>query len=88
MTCTCDCHDTSGHRINRRARIGARLVELRAQIPEVEKQARRTPPKTLVAEKQKVERAKALLPYLVIEHDALTAELAGLFTSAAEEKKP
>lgn len=86
MTCTCACHDTPGHRINRRARIGARLVELLRQINETEKRARKTPPKTLTAERAKVEEAKAMLPRLVAERDALNAELAGL--NESEGQKP
>jgi hypothetical protein len=86
MSCACECHNTVGHRINRRASIGARLVELRDRIQETEKQARRTPPKTLVAEKQRVENAKATLPFLHAERDALLVELAGLAPGVANPR--
>lgn len=85
MSCDCTCHDTPGRRINRRASIGARLVELLRQINETEKQARRTPPKTLVAERAKVERAKVMLPILLAERDALNAESALLSPSTPEK---
>lgn len=47
--------------INRRATLGARVVYLRERIPALEKAARKTPPKTLKAEKEKVEVAKVEL---------------------------
>lgn len=59
--CTCNCPPTRGEIINRRAATGAEVVALRARIPELEKQARKTPPKTLVAERAKVEAAKEAL---------------------------
>lgn len=71
MICTCPCHTFSGHLINRRASLGARLVALRERLPEIEKLARRTPPKTLLAEWSKVQVAKLAAP-------ALRAELAAL----------
>ena len=57
---------------------GARLVTLRTLIAETEKTARKTPPKTLVAEKERVATAKVTLPLLVAECVALTAEQAML----------
>lgn len=83
MSCGCPCCNTAGHRINRRARIGARLVELRDRIQEAEKMSRKTPPKTLRGQWRLVESAKALLPLLVAERDALLVERAGLEPSAA-----
>lgn len=78
MSCTCECHNTRGHRINRKATIGARLVTLRTLISETEKTARKTPPKTLFSERIKVENAKGILAMLVAERDALTSEQAML----------
>lgn len=75
MTCSCACHDTPGHRINRRAWIMAQIVALRARIPEVEKHARKTPAKTLVTECRKVETAKLYLPKLREELATFEAEL-------------
>jgi hypothetical protein len=91
VRCTVKCPKckSNGHRINRRATIGARLVELLRQINETEKQARKTPAKTLVAERRKVEDAKAILPYLLAERDAMNAELAGLTVlSPSNPEKP
>ncbi len=53
---------TLGHRINARATLGARMVVLRALVPELEKTARKTPPKTLHAEVRRVEAARRALP--------------------------
>lgn len=55
---------TRGERINRKASIGAEIVRLKAQIPGVEKQARKTPAKTMKAEWEKVRAAQASLPVL------------------------
>jgi len=87
MTCTCSCHDTPGHRINRRASIGARLVELREQIPEVEKLARSTPPKTLLAARARVDSAKLALPRLYAERDKLNDEMTALTYVAGEKTR-
>jgi len=63
--CTCNgaclCHvvvPDCGRMINQWASLGAQIVQLNARIPELEKLSRRTPPKTLVEEKKKVEAAK------------------------------
>ena len=50
-----------GEIINRRATLGARVTELRARIPELEKAARKTPAKTMHAERAKVARAVVAL---------------------------
>lgn len=50
-----------GKAVNRARYLASQILSVRAQILELEKQARKTPPKTLVAEKQKVELAKRLL---------------------------
>jgi len=67
----CSCTPTRGDYINRRASTGAQLVALRARIPELEKQARKTPPKTLLSEWIKVRVAKVQL-------DKARADLAAL----------
>lgn len=82
MTCTCECHNTIGHRINRGATLRARLVELDLRIPEVEKTARRTPPKTLTTEWIRVENAKRSLPRMRKERENLLDELASMKESA------
>lgn len=66
---------TTGQKINYKASLRARLTEYRARIPELEKLSRKTPPKTLVAEKTRVEAAKAALPLLLNEIRALEEEL-------------
>lgn len=57
----CSCTPTRGDIINQRASTGAQVVVLRAHVPELEKLARRTPPKTLATERAKVEAAKGAL---------------------------
>lgn len=59
MTCTCP--PSPGDLINRRCYLGAQIVQLKAQLVELEKLARKTPPKTLVAERRKVDAAKAVI---------------------------
>lgn len=49
------------HPTNTRARLGAEIVQLRERITELEKLARKTPPKTLLVEVERVKRAKAEL---------------------------
>jgi hypothetical protein len=78
MTCTCECHNTRGHRINRKATVGARLVSLATVIAETEKLARKTPPKTLFAERIRVENAKGILAKLLAERATLLEEQATL----------
>lgn len=78
MTCTCSCHDTPGHRINRRATVAARLVEINSLIPVVEKDSKRTPPKNLREAWAKVEAAKEYLPRLLAARDEFEKELATL----------
>ena len=52
---------TPGERINRRADLGSRIVTLREQIRSLEKLARKTPPRTLLAEVARVAEAKRRL---------------------------
>lgn len=53
-----------GQTINRRALLGSQIVQLKTNIPEVEKLSRKTPPKTLKKEWEKVHAAIELLPKL------------------------
>jgi hypothetical protein len=57
----CSCPPTRGEMINRRARLGSEMLRLREQIPVLEKLSRKTPPRTLPAERERVERAKGAL---------------------------
>lgn len=82
MICDCACHDTRGHRINRRATLGMLVTNLHQRIPELEKLARKTPPKTLLSEVRKVEAAKLCLPQLRTELETLEKELNTLKASA------
>lgn len=50
-----------GRRINRRAWLGSQVVTLRERIPALEKAARKTPPRTLIAERRKVAEARVAL---------------------------
>lgn len=51
----------AGRTINRRAYVGAQIVQLKAQLAELEKLARKTPAKTLTAEVAKVVNAKSTI---------------------------
>lgn len=62
VNCGCDPPvESVGRAINRCAWLGSQLAALRDRIPQLEKQARKTPPKTLASEWEKVRQAKALL---------------------------
>ena len=62
VNCGCDPNvETRGHRINRAASLGCHVIQLRAQLIELEKLARKTPPKTLLAEVARVAQAKATI---------------------------
>lgn len=76
----CSCPPTRGQIINRRAWLGSQIHALRSQIPDLEKQSRRTPPKTLVAERQKVEAAKIALADALVRLPLLEAEYNDLRT--------
>lgn len=62
---------TLGEIINQRAYAGSQLVALRERLPDLEKLARKTPPRTLVAEKARVEAAKLALPAARLELETL-----------------
>lgn len=76
----CNCPPTLGQIINRRSYLGSQIVQLRERVRELEKTARKTPPKTLLAERVRVEQAKVSL---VVARDLLAkceteyAELGG-----------
>lgn len=67
-----------GRYINEHATIGMRLTQLRAELPEVEKQARKTPRKDLLDEVAKVHNARARVPNIKREIASLETEHAGL----------
>jgi hypothetical protein len=62
--------------------LGSKIVEMRVRLPELEKQARKTPPKTLLTEVAKVKQAKESLKLckeqlesLEIEHKSIREHL-------------
>jgi small-conductance mechanosensitive channel len=76
----CNCPPTIGQIINRRAWLGSQLVSMRTRVQELEKLARKTPPKTLLAERVRVEQAKFALVAareLVAQYEAEYAQLGG-----------
>lgn len=70
--------------INRWAYCGAQIVSLQERIPELEKQARKTPPKTLVQEWEKVKLAQEYLPKLRASLDAYVDERKHLYQQLVE----
>lgn len=64
----------NGQILNRYSLLGATIVRLNEQIPQVAKQARKTPPKHLRVEREKVEQAKRQLPRLIAELAAAKIE--------------
>ena len=69
---------TRGEVINRAAYLGSQIVQLKARIPELEKLARKTPPKTLLAERARVQQARLSLGTactLLVAHEAEHARL-------------
>lgn len=73
-----------GLKINRRAYLGSRLVQLRERIPELEKEARKTPPRTDAKRVKAVESAKTSLEAARAERDATEREYARLVASLKE----
>lgn len=63
-----------GQLINHRASLGSRIVFLKEQIPILEKEVRKTPPKTLQKEWEKISGLKIQLAKTREELDALEAE--------------
>lgn len=68
--------------LNAHASLGAEIARIKGILPDIEKQSRKTPPKTLIAEKEKVAQAKAQLILLTerlqditSKHNALTERL-------------
>ena len=71
-----------GQLINEHASLGAEIARIKSVLPDVDKQSRKTPPKTLLAEKAKVALAKIQffelsqqLEKLTIRHQELTTQL-------------
>lgn len=58
--------------VNHRASLGSRLVQLNEIIPALEKQSKKTLPKTLTKEWDKVNQAKFLLNEALIERAFLS----------------
>lgn len=77
----CGCDPSSacpGTRINRHAWLSSQIVSLREAIPKLEKQARRTPPKTLLDEWRKVQNARLALSIsrdLLVEYERKREEV-------------
>jgi hypothetical protein len=67
---------TIGDAYNQDANLGARVLEVGARLEKLRKQARRTPPRTLLVEREKVSAAKIAL-------DGVRAELDALLTAHA-----
>lgn len=66
--CTCSCHSLNrGELINRSCYLGSQIVMMLELIPKLEKQARKTPSKSLLAEVKKVAQAKENLPKMRAE---------------------
>jgi len=91
----CGCRpdvEERGTKINRDARLGAHILEIGARLAALEKMARKTPPKTMLAERGKVDDAKAAvgplrakLQSMLAEHATLRAEL-GLHDSGLSKE--
>lgn len=80
----CSCPPTRGQIINQRAWLRSQIIGLRSQVAELEKTARKTPPKTLLSERDRVRQAQLLAPAmreqlarLEAEHEALLHKGAG-----------
>lgn len=74
--CNCFCHAPSrGEVINRSCYLGSQIVMMLDLIPKLEKQSRKTPSKSLLAEVKKVEQAKENLPKMRAELKKMQVEL-------------
>ena len=65
---------SEGELFNADARLGARILETAGRLAALDKQARRTPPRTLLAERRKVEAARLALDDLKTELCTLLGE--------------
>jgi hypothetical protein len=81
----CTCPPTRGQIINQRAWLMSQIIGVRAQVLELEKTARKTPPKTLVSERMKVDQAKLLAPAMREHLAKLEHELATLSESEGKD---
>lgn len=74
--CNCSCHlQNRGEVINRSCYLGSQIVMMLDLIPKLEKQSRKTPAKSLLAEVKKVEQAKENLPKMRAELEKMRIEL-------------
>lgn len=74
--CNCACHTPSrGELINRSCYLGSQIVTMLELIPKTEKQARKTPSKSLLAEVRKVAQAKENLPKMQADLEKMQIEL-------------
>lgn len=74
--CNCSCHTPSrGEAINRSCWLGSQIVTMLDLIPKLEKQSRKTPAKSLLAEVRKVAQAKENLPKMQAELEKMQIEL-------------
>lgn len=69
-----------GRRINRKAWLGSQIVSLKERIPALEKLARKTPPKTLLTEWDRVKQAKVQLESARAQLAEYENELKGIET--------
>lgn len=77
VNCGCDPTVVSkGTMINRAAWLGSQIVAMRERIPQLEKLSRKTPPKTLKSEWEKVRAAAAQLEVCRKQLSDMEAELA------------
>lgn len=75
VNCGCDAEAPDrGRLINRRAYLGSQILSMRERIAAWEKQARKTPAKTLVAEWKKVQDAKTNLEVAKPQLDEMVSE--------------
>ncbi len=73
-----------GVKINRRMWLGAQITDLRKRVPEYEKLARTTPPRTLIKERNRVESAKRFAPILRAQLEEYEKEYAVIGSQAPE----
>jgi hypothetical protein len=71
----CQCEETKGGRINRCASLSSQFLSLQEGLERAEKEARKTPPKTLKGEWEKVRKAKENLSVIQRQIEAVVEEL-------------